>query len=689
MNESAKVRSEHLQRQAYLYVRQSSIRQVQENRESAVRQYDLRRRALALGWPPDRIVVVDEDQGLSGATSAGRDGFQRLVADVGLGRVGLVMGLEVSRLARSSSDWHRLLEICALADALILDEDGLYDPGHFNDRLLLGLKGAMSEAELHVLRARLIGGQISKARRGELWVRAPIGYVHDGRKGLIFDPDVQIRGSVGMLFEEFRRLGSAEAVVRRFRQQGLRWPKRLAAGPRSGEVVWDELVHSRILGILHNPRYAGAYVYGRSRQRKQGGRVKYRRLPKDQWKVFIPDAHPGYISWETFEANQARLLDNANGYGPDRRKSPPREGAALLQGLVVCGACGRRMTVRYHVRRGHPIPDYLCQRLGIQTAQAACQSIPGSGLDEAIAQLLLEAVTPAALEVALEVFEELRTRRADLDRLRRSQIERARHEAELAQRHYLLVRPENRLVADALERQWNERLVELDRLQEEYAQSGKDGAGDLNPEARRHILALSSDLPRVWKDPRTSARDRKRMLRLLVEDVTLLRDRKVIRIAIRWKGGATTKLERPVPLGGGELFRTPADIVEQVRALATRQTDLEIARTLNGRWLRSGRGGRFTPRIVKKIRAAYAIDSLRDSLRKQGWLTGKEMAARLGVHRQTAKRHADAGTLEARRVNDKNEVLYAPFTGPLPQGEPGGRSKDSRRSSKVCVETDQ
>lgn len=686
MNESSKVRPEHLRRQAYLYVRQSSLRQVRENRESTARQYDLKRRAQALGWKADEIVVIDEDQGLSGATAVDRNGFQRLVAEVGLGRVGLVMGLEVSRLARNSSDWHRLLEICALADTLILDEDGLYDPAHFNDRLLLGLKGTMSEAELHVLRARLLGGQLHKARRGELWIRAPIGYVHDGGARLVLDPDQQVQDAVRLLFETFRRSGSAEQVVRHFARQGIHWPRRLASGPRAGEVLWVELEHSRVLNLLHNPRYTGAYVYGRTRQRKVGlgGHVQYRRLPREQWKVFLPNAHPAYISWEEFEANQARLLDNANGYGSDRRRSPPREGVALLQGLVLCGMCGQRMTVRYSVRQGHPAPIYLCQRRGIQTAQPACQTIPGADLDEAVAKTVLEAVTPAALEVALEVFEELRTRQAELDRCRRAQVERVRQEADMAQRRYLLVRPENRLVADSLEHEWNDKLAQLTQAEEEYARLSQKEGLKLTEEAKERILTLASDLPRVWKDPRTSARDRKRMLRLLIEDVTLLRQSAKIQIAIRWKGGATSSLGCPVPKSASELFRTPADIVEQVRTLATVQTDGEIARTLNGRWLRSGRGNKFTRGSIRSIRLTYGIESLRDHLRKAGWLTAKEMAAQLGVHLSTAKRFAREGVLKASRVNDKDELLFEPIVGPLPRAHPGKRFKD-RRCHPQCV----
>ncbi len=390
-----KVTPDHLRRDAYLYVRQSSLHQVHENRESTARQYDLKRRAQALGWDAAHITVIDEDLGLSGASTTERSGFQRLVADVGLGRVGVVMGLEVSRLARNSTDWHRLLEICALAETLILDEDGIYDPGHFNDRLLLGLKGTMSEAELHVLRARLLGGQLNKARRGELTMRPPLGYVYDRTHHLVLDPDEHIQQTVRLLFETFRRTGSAGQVVRHFAREGILWPRRITTGPRAGDVVFVPLVHSRVLNILHNPRYTGAFIWGRSRQRKivVGGQVRYRRLPREEWRVFIPNAAPDYLTWQEFEANQVTLRANAAGYGAERMRSPAREGAALLQGLALCGRCGRRMTVRYSVRHGHPLPDYTCQRRGIEEGHGPCQVVPGTGLDDAISQIVLAAVT--------------------------------------------------------------------------------------------------------------------------------------------------------------------------------------------------------------------------------------------------------------------------------------------------------
>jgi len=676
----SKVTSEHLRRHAYLYVRQSSLAQVHDHRESTARQYDLQRRAHALGWATDQIVVIDEDLGLSGASAAERSGFQRLVAEVGLGRVGLVMGLEVSRLARNSSDWHRLLEICALAETLILDEDGIYDPSHFNDRLLLGLKGTMSEAELHVLRARLLGGQLNKARRGELWMRPPMGFAYDAAQRLGLDPDAQIHGVVRLLFETFRRTGSAEAIVRHFAHEGLQWPRRLVTGPRAGEVVFVPLVHSRVLSILHNPRYAGAFVYGRRRQRKiaMPGGHRYRLVPRAEWKVFLPDAHPGYVTWEEFERNQATLLANANGYGPDRRRSPAREGVALLQGLVVCGRCGDRMTVRYVVVRGRPAPLYACQRRGIATAQRACQIIPGTSLDEAVTQVVLETVTPAALEVALEVFDELRARQAEIDRLRRAQVERAREDAELAQRQFMLVRPEHRLVADTLEREWNAKLARLADAEEDYRRATATDGGTLTADDRARIHALASDLPRVWHDPRTPMRERKRMLRLLIEDVTLVRE-ETIQLHIRWKGGAATALTCPRPLGAPDLRRTPPATVEMIRALATERTDHQIATTLNERWLRTGTGRSFRRGHVQGIRHAYAIPSFAEHLRSAGWLTAPEIAVQLGVHHTTAKRFACEGVLRAVRADDKGTILFEPATGPLPRAHPGKRFRDRRR----------
>jgi DNA invertase Pin-like site-specific DNA recombinase len=373
-----KVKPDHLKRNAYLYIRQSTLRQVLENAESTFRQYDLRQAAVALGWPIERIMVIDSDQGQSGATAADREGFQRLVTEVSLGRVGIVLGLEVSRLARNSADWHRLLEICGLTDTLILDEDGVYDPGHYNDRLLLGLKGTLSEAELHVIRARLPGGILNKARRGELQSPLPVGFIYNSEGRPILDPDQQVQECLRFFFDTFRGTGSACGVVKAFRRKQLRFPQRLKKGPHKGELEWGALMYSRAVNILHNPRYAGAFVYGRYGTRlKPDGKETHTKLPKEQW-ILLKDVHPGYVSWEQYEQNVQRLQENARAHGHDRRISPAREGPALLQGLAVCGRCGSRMTVRYHMRQRKLIPEYVCQSDGADHIISVCQRLSGT-----------------------------------------------------------------------------------------------------------------------------------------------------------------------------------------------------------------------------------------------------------------------------------------------------------------------
>jgi DNA invertase Pin-like site-specific DNA recombinase len=652
-----KVSAVHLERAAYLYVRQSTLRQVLENRESTRRQYALRERAIALGWPGERIVTIDCDLGLSGA-DADREGFQQLVAAVGLGEVGVVCGLEVSRLARSSSDWHRLLEICALTDTLILDEDGLYDPAHFNDRLLLGLKGTMSEAELHVLRARLIGGQRAKASRGELHMKLPVGLVYDAGGRVVLDPDQAVQQALRSFFATFRRSGSATATVRSFREQGLLFPRRLASGPRKGELVWGPLLHSRALRVLKNPRYAGAFAYGRSRTRPTAASKGARRaLPREQWHTLILEAHPGYLTWEEHEANLARLAENAQANGSERRKSPPREGPALLQGLVLCGRCGQRMTVRYYARHGELVPEYLCQREGIEHAEPLCQRIVGEAIDRAVGELLVQTVSPLALEVALAVSAEIASRAQEVDALRRSQVERARYEAELAQRRYLAVNPENRLVADSLEADWNAKLRALHAAQEEYEQRRQDDAVALSEQQREQVLALASDFPRLWRDPAVPQRERKRMIRLLLEDVTLLRGEKVT-VSLRFRGGAVGQLELPLPKDAAELRKVDPAVVAEVDRLLDDHTEAEIAELLNAGGLRPGVAERFSCNIVHNLRRSYALEDRYSRLRRQGLLTLAEISALVGADPGTVKIWAREGHIASKVFNDKGERLY-------------------------------
>lgn len=657
----SKVTAGHLARTAYLYVRQSTLRQVLNNTESSTRQYALRQRAVALGWPVDQIITIDSDQGQSGASAADREGFQHLVAEVGLGRAGIVLGLEVSRLARNNADWHRLLEICALTDTLICDEDGLYDPAHFNDRILLGLKGAMSEAELHFIRARLRGGQLSKARRGELIMALPIGLVYDPAGKVVLDPDAGVRHAIDHLFATFARTGSARAVVQAFNAEGLLFPARIRSGPHKGDLAWMPLKHWRVLRTLHNPRYAGAFVYGRRRERKApNGKARHETLPRDQWTALIPDAHPGYITWEVFETNQTLLAANAQAHGVERAAGPAREGPALLQGLAICGRCGRRMTVRYHQRRGVEIPDYQCMSESIQTGARRCLNVPGAGIDTAIGQLLLDTVTPLAFEVALTVQAELEARADEADALRASQVERARHHAELARRRYLAVDPDNRLVADSLEADWNDTLRQLQAAQDDYERA-TTAATVLSDEHKDRIRALAGDFPALWSDPATPQRERKRMARLLIEDVTLARTDQ-IHLHVRFRGGQTTSLAIPIPLTGWKARQTDPETFTLLDRLLDDHTDAETADALNAAGHRSGTGSAFTRLIVLHLRHTHQLPSHADRLRARGLLTMDEIADRLGVHRSTIKSWRRAGLLVSHKANDKNERLFEPPT---------------------------
>ncbi len=653
-----KVTASHLGRDAYLYVRQSSLRQVLEHQESTERQYALRERAIALGWPTERVVVIDNDLGQSGASIDGREGFQRLVADVGLGRAGLVMGLEVSRLARNSSDWHRLLEICALTSTLILDEDGLYDPAHFNDRLLLGLKGTMSEAELHFLKARMRGGALNKARRGELKMPLPVGFLYNEQDKVILDPDLEVQASIRAFFLAFRRLGSATATLKHFRSQELLFPARLRHGPNKGLLHWGPLTHTRALTALHNPRYAGAFFYGRTRlvKRPDGGSSAHVKARED-WIALLPDAHEGYITWEEFEANEARLRENAHGYGYERHKRAPREGAALLQGLVICGRCGKRMSVRYHTRKGGQVPDYTCERDLIANAGPACQHIPGGAVDEAIAQLILSSMTTLNVEVALAVQAELATRAKEADRLRRQHVERARYEADLARRRFLNVDPENRLVADQLEADWNEKLRALEEAQRTCDEHRERDAKVVDEKLRCELLALATDLPRLWNRPQTTQQDRKRIVRLIIEDVTLFRE-EGITLKVRLRSGALKTIRLPRPARAWELRQTPAKVVSEVDRLLDDYLEGDIARILNSRGFTSGHGQPFTRSIVLRIRREYRLKTRYERLRARRLLTVEEMAEQLNVCPTTVKIWNRHGLVISHPYTGKNECLY-------------------------------
>jgi DNA invertase Pin-like site-specific DNA recombinase len=677
---ASKVTAAHLSRRALLYIRQSSLKQVLHNTESAIRQYDLRGKAIALGWDASQITVIDIDQGQSGASAADREGFQQLVAEVSLGRAGIVLGLECSRLARNSADWHQLLELCGLTGTLICDEDGLYDPRNFNDRLLLGLKGALSEAELHFIRARLRGGQLSKARRGELIMPLPIGLVYDAAAHVILDPDTAIQGALRHLFTTFEATGSATAVVKAFRGAGLSFPWRHQKGPRKGEVDWQPLRHHAVLRVLHNPRYAGAFTYGRTtHQIRPGGKDSARKLPREEWTSFIPGAHPGYITLDQYDANIAKLAANAAAHGRDRSAGPPREGAALLQGIIICGRCGTRMTVRYHHRRGTDWPDYLCQRDGIENARRICAAVPGAGLDQATGQLLIGTLTPLAVEAALTVTAELEHRAAEAGALRAAHVERARYHADLARRRYLAVDPANRLVADTLEAGWNTALRELNDAQAAYDKAREQHTGQLTPAQKARIGQLVTDLPAIWNDPATPMRERKRIARLLLTDVTVARTADTITAHVRLRGGQDHTLTLPMPETGPEARRTPPQVIAAIDELLDEHTSGEAAAILNQRGLNSGTGEPFHQRMLDQIIRAYRLRSRRQRLRATGMLTLAETAAAHGVANNTIKAWRRAGIVTGTRYNDKGEFLYHPPDPDNPPRRPkiGRRPKNS------------
>jgi DNA invertase Pin-like site-specific DNA recombinase len=679
---SSKVTAAHLARTALLYVRQSTLKQVINNTESAIRQYDLRGRAIALGWAAGQITVIDIDQGRSGASAADREGFQQLVAEVSLGRAGIVLGLECSRLARNSADWHQLLELCGMTGTLICDEDGLYDPRTFNDRLLLGMKGQMSEAELHFIRARLRGGILSKARRGELITPLPVGLVYDAAGHVILDPDTAVRGALAHLFATFEATGSASACVKAFNAAGLSFPWRHRTGPRKGEIDWKPLQHHTVLRVLHNPRYAGCFTYGRRRDHKlPGGKTITTMLPREEWISFIPGAHPGYLTPDQYDANRDRLTANAAAHGRDRVTGPPREGPALLQGIIICGRCGGRMTVRYHQRHGQELPTYVCQRDGIANGHRICTTIPGHSLDERIGMLLIETLTPLTIEAALTVQAELQHRADEADALRAAQVERARYHADLARRRYLAVDPANRLVADTLEADWNTALRAHNQAQEAYDKACQQHLQQLTDAQKARIQQLATDLPAIWNDPATPARERKRIARLLLTDVTITRTRDTITAHVRLPGGQHHTLTMPVPPTAAQMRKTPAAAVAAIDELLDRHTHAQIAGILNNRGLTSGEGRPFHPLIVRNIRDDYGLRSHEQRLRDAGMLTLAEIATLLGVSTGTVKSWYHAGLITGHPCNDKGQCLYPP-PGENPPARAQGRKLSERRPAR-------
>jgi DNA invertase Pin-like site-specific DNA recombinase len=655
---SPKIRPTHLDRRALIYVRQSTPMQVRDHPASAARQYDLARCAEQLGWPRERLQVIDQDQGHSGTTSRGRDGFQHLMAQVGLGRAGAVLSLEASRLARSCSDWYRLIEICGLTDTLVIDEDGVYDPTQFNDRLLLGIKGNMSEAEMHWIRSRLLGAKREKAQSGQLRFRLPTGLVYDAVGQIVLDPDEQVQHALRLVFDTFEQVRSALGVVLDFAKNHLSVPTRLSGGARDGQLLWRPLGHGRVLAILHNPAYAGTYVYGRTQTRdtvvpgeETRVEVRTRRVALADWPFVLHDHHPAYITWEQFQRNQHRLIENCTSQHQEHGGAL-RDGAALLQGLALCGRCGRRMTIRYS--DDGKVPFYECNQLYKQRGEKVCQSLRGDGIDAAVAGAFLEAMRPAQLEVSMTAIDQIAQQARRVDRQWELIVERARYEAELARRRSLAVDPENRLVGRMLERDWEARLAEVERLERESATRPAAALRLVDPAERARIMALAQDLPALWLAQTTTYADRKQLLGFLIKDVCLARAATTIELSIRWQTEACTVLAVPRPQLTYEARRTDPVVVARVRALAPGHTDRQIAALLDHEGLRSGTRGSFTAGKVQWIRYAHSIPSgcpdgpaaCPEGSRGDGRCTAQAAAERLNVTVSTIAAWCQSGRLD-------------------------------------------
>jgi DNA invertase Pin-like site-specific DNA recombinase len=665
MSESGKITSSHLSRAAVIYVRQSTLIQVERNTESTARQYDLVRRARQLGWPGEAIQVVDGDLGISASVTGQRAGFEGIVAEVALGQVGIILALEASRLARDNAAWYRLLDLAGVCDTLVADADGVYHPALFTDRLVLGLMGIMAESELHVLRARLEGGIKNKAARGELRRGLPVGLIWGEAGGEIcFHPDEAVTGVLRAAFDQFAVCGSVRATWLWLRAQQLRWPLQQAVYLHGtpGEITWVEPTYHAVHTMLTHPAYAGAYVYGRTRDERYLGpdgalRTRRRKLPRDQWEVLIPDHHPGFIDWDTYLANQQRIGSNIRPQASQPGTGAVREGSALLQGLATCGTCSRKLAIFY---RGpaKTVPNYYCQGSAelVDGRGSRHMNVGGQGIDTAVAAAFLAALQPAALQACLQAAEQLEHGHdAALDQHRR-QVEQARYQAVKAERRYHAVDPENRLVARGLETEWNTALQRLADAEAELARRETARPKSLTPAERAAILALGDDLGRVWDAPTTTDKDRKQLLRTLLEEVNITARRDDpdphARLVLRWKGGAiselTVPLRRPQPK-----IRTDDDIVDLVRRLAVHYPDAKIAGILNRQGRRTPRGLSYTAGRVQGLRHYWGIPRHQPatSALAEGELLNVAQAARqLGIAPSTLLRWLNDGFIAGEQV---------------------------------------
>jgi DNA invertase Pin-like site-specific DNA recombinase len=609
-----KIRAEHVRRQAIVYIRQSSPHQVRDHRESTARQYALVERAKALGWPTKSVQTIDEDQGRTGTTAVHRHGFKKLLAEIGAGQVGVVLALEASRLARSA-EWHRLVEICVVTQTLLADETAVYDPRDPNDRLLLGVKGTISEAELFTLRCRLHEGRWNKARRGELTRSLPVGLIRTESGAVVKDPDRQVRARLEYIFRLFDKRKVARQVLVQLVQEKLKIPAKVWGGPRHGTVIWKEPDFSDLIRLLHNPVYAGAYVYGQKEydsfhRSPTNGKAKVHPRPLSEWPVCIQNVYPAYITWEQFVQNQEIL--RTNGYRAENRGAP-RKGQALLQGIVYGGRCGARMSVLYYSSKEKRSPGYGCFHQYNRHGGSTCQCFSSACVDEAVTKLFLSVVSPAKIDIALQALDEWEADRAETRKQWELQLQRADYEVELARRRYEATDPENRLVAADLEARWEEALQRREQLRQEGTQRERRQEQSLSEADRQRIRELSGDLEQVWHAPTTSMEDRKTLVRFLIKRVHLDGVTEVgkIRIDVEWHTGAHTKRTIDRPLVGVWAPRTPNAAVERIHELLPEHDYAAIAVNLNAEGFRTAKGLAYDDRSVGYV------------ARTRGWARGK------------------------------------------------------------------
>jgi len=642
MNGETKISGAHRDRLAVIYLRQSSMAQVREHAESTTRQYGLAEEAVRLGWARRDVLVIDTDLGVSGRWGVARAGFAELVARVCSGEVGAIFGIEISRLARSNAEVARLMEFAVITETLLIDADGIYDPADVNDRMLLGLKSTMSEVELHVMAQRLQAAKRAAAARGELRTPLPVGYVHDETGEIVIDPDAEVQAAIRDLFAAFAACGSAYGVVAAF--AGRRFPLRAYGGVWAGQLRWGALTHARVLGVLKNPCYAGAYVHGRytsTRRVDPDGTVHagITERPRAEWAVLIRDHHEGYIGWNDYLANETRLAGNRTNTGA----RPPREGVALCQGIIACGSCGKPMRTNYHSDQR---PAYECSRRADRQTTPTCRSVAAATVDDAVAGRLLAALNPHEVALAIAAADAVADRHHRLGRAAELAVERARYQADRAERAFHAVDPENRLVARTLEVRWEAKLVALGEAEQAFA-AAREALPPL-PD-RAELERLTADLPGLWQAPTTSNKDRKRLLRTLIADITLLpqTDRDKVRIGIRWHTGATDEIAVARTVHPGTAKRSPSPAVAMVTRLGPTTPTAELAGLLNAAGLTTGTGAPFDVKAVQWIRHAYHVPA--PNPYTDGEISVADAAHRLGCSTSVVYDWINTGKLAARR----------------------------------------